>query len=179
MELGKLFRALSGGKGVVRFERSDDRSARRGILNRAVMPPQNFSTGSNQDGMRERPGPLRIECGNEFILTSTGVEIVISFTALFRDGGLNAVGEARALPLQKRLGFRFILRGIQADRYEFEVSHVELTGERNEQRKFFDTRRTPRGPNIDEAKFIGGVRAQISHGLGIGPIHGDGNLGPG
>lgn len=79
-------------------------------VDRAVVAPKDFTAGGDEDGVRERAGPLGIEGLHERVGAGAGVEEISRGAAFGREQALEARGGDGVLVLQKFLRLRQHLR---------------------------------------------------------------------
>jgi len=108
------------------------------VVDHAVVAPEDFAAGPDEDRVRERAGRSRVKGGDKGVLVGAGEEVVVGLRPSLVTEGLGAFGETGALFLEEGLGFGFVFRDVEADGHELEITAVELAGERDERGEFFD-----------------------------------------
>ncbi len=126
----------------------------------AVVTPDDFAAGGDQDCVGVAAWPFVVEGFHQGVGIGAGEEVIVGGTAFGFDGGFSEIHQSCALFFQELFGFGFILGVVYADGDQFEIAHGEFSGGGDQLGKFCAAWGAPGGPDVDEAEFFGGVFAE-------------------
>src|SRR3954469_6484205 len=89
-------------------------------VERAVVSVNNLAAGGDEDGVRERAGPLLVQRGRK-IVRAAGVEVIVRAAAFALQRAFEPAGRGRMPVLEELQRARLLLGVVHADRDDLEV----------------------------------------------------------
>ena len=132
-------------------------------IHRAIVAVNDLAARSDDDRVRQRTRPLRIECFDEGIGTRIGVEKIQRAAALRRQQPLQPRRRHRVLLFQEFLHLRLQLGIVHRNRDHLEVAVAQPARKRDQFRKLGHARCAPSRPHVDQAEPVRIVFRELRH----------------